>query len=196
MANPPANPNVNPSPNTAPNVSAQDQRAKRAFNSMVEIRNSLYRRLVEYILTNENRLMDEVSGEDTYSFTLQQLDEQFLNKLNIVERAVGELTRCEHRDGQMTTTTYEAVEILAKRQELPQKVADALAEHGESDFLDLCVLRADDKQAEVLLVMAREDSGAPAKPAARPEKLETGEQESGEQGEDHSSGAGPENNAT
>jgi hypothetical protein len=194
VANPPANPTNPTNPSTSTN--AQDQRAKRAFNSMVEIRNSLYRRLVEYILTNENRLMDEVSGEDTYSFTLQQLDEQFLNKLNIVERTVGELTRCEHRDGQMTTTTYEAVEILAKRHELPQKVADALAEHGESDFLDLCVLRADDKTAEVLLVMAREENGAAAKANARPEKLETpGEQESGEQGEDHSSG-GPENNAT
>ena len=196
MAKPdsPAPSNANSNSSANPNA-AQEQRSKRAFNSMVEIRNSLYRRLVDYILTNESRLMDEVSGEDTYSFTLQQLDEQFLNKLNVVERAVGELTRCEHRDGQMTTTTYEAVEIMAKRHELPQKVADALAEHGESDFLDLCVLRADDKTAEVLLVMAREDSGTPAKPNARPERLEHGEQEQGEQGDDHAAG-GPENNAT
>jgi len=185
--------NPNSTPNT-PNPNAPEQRSKRAYNSMLEIRNSLFRRLVDYVLTNESRLMDEVSGEDTYSFTLQQLDEQFLNKLNVVERAVGELTRCENRDGQMTTTTYEAVEIIAKRHELPQKVADALAEHGDSDFLDLCVLRADDKQAEVLLVMAREDNGPAPKNAARPERLEHGEQEQGEQGEDGSTG--PDTNAT
>ena len=76
-----AHQNQNPNPNPG---NAQEQRSKRAFNSMVEIRNSLYRRLVDYILVNESRLMDEVSGEDTYSFTLQQLDEQFLNKLNVV----------------------------------------------------------------------------------------------------------------
>jgi hypothetical protein len=161
------------------NAQTQENRARRAFGAMTDIRSALYRRLVDYVLANENRLRDEVNGEDSYSFTLQQMDEQFLNKLNIVERAVGELTRCEHREGQTTTTTYEAVEVIARRDELPQKVADALAEHGESDFLDMCVLRADDKQAEVLLVLAREESGTPT-PAAR-EKQEHGEQ--GEQGE-------------
>jgi hypothetical protein len=176
-------------------LSQNEQRSKRAFNAMLEIRNSLYRRLVDYVLANESRMMDEAGGEDSYSFTLQQLDEQFLNKLNVVERAVGELNRCEHREGQTTTTTYEAVEIIAKRQELPQKVADALAEHGDSDFLDLCVLRADEKQAEVLLVMAREDSGTPPVKPAKPERQEQGEHEQGESGED-SAGGGPESNAT
>ena len=162
-----------------------ETRTRRAFTVMSEIRNALYRRYVDYILANERRIRDEINGEDSYSFTLQQMDEQFLNKLNIVERAVAELTRSEFREGQTTTTTYETVEVIAKRDELPQKVADALAEHGESDFLDLCVLRADEKQAEVLLVMAREETGAPAPtstPAARTERREQGE--TGEQSED------------
>ena len=161
---------------------SHETRAKRAFGAMSEIRNALFRRLVDYVLANENRIKDEVSGEDSYSFTLQQLDEQFLNKLNIVERAVAELTRCEYREGQTTTTTYETVEVIARREDLPQKVADALAEHGDSDFLDLCVLRADDKQAEVLLVMAREENGVP--PPAIPSKNRE-HPEQGEQGEDH-----------
>ena len=164
----------------------QENRAKRAFSAMLEIRNALYRRLVEYVLTNENRMRDEVSGEDSYSFTLQQLDEQFLNKMNVIERTVSELTRCEYREGQTTTTTYEAVEVVARREELPQKIADALAEHGDSDFLDMCVLRADDKQAEVLLVMAREEHGTPAATPTPEKQREQGEQ--GDQGEDHSGG--------
>ena len=164
-------------PNNSP-----ENRNKRAYSAMIEIRNQLYRRYVDYILANESRMRDEVNGEDSYSFTLQQLDEHFLNKLNILERAVGELTRSEYREGQTTTTTYEAVEVICKRDELPQKVADALAEHGESDFLDMSVLRADDKMAEVLLVLAREENGPPST-ALPAEHKPHGEQ--GDQGEEH-----------
>ncbi|HYG77683.1 MAG TPA: hypothetical protein VEK08_21940 [Planctomycetota bacterium] len=164
--------------NYSQNENKTEGRSKRAYSAMTEIRNALYRRYVDYILANECRIRDEVNGEDSYSFTLQQLDEQFLNKLNIVERALAELTRCEYREGQTTTTTYETVEVIAKRDELPQKVADALAEHGDSDFLDMCVLRADEKMAEVLLVLAREENGPPAsaQPAERKKHGEQGEQ--------------------
>ena len=162
-----------------------ETRTRKAYSAMTEVRNALYKRYVDYILANEHRIRDEVSGEDSYSFTLQQLDEQFLNKLNIVERAVAELTRSEFREGQTTTTTYETVEVIAKREELPQKVADALAEHGDSDFLDLCVLRADDKLAEVLLVLAREEAGPPAQTTPTESKPH-GEQ--GEQGSDEGFG--------
>ena len=176
-------------PNQAPqNENQQDTRARRAYSAMLEIRSTLYKRLVDYVLMNKGRIQDEVGGEDSYSFTLQQLDEQFLNKMNVIERAVVELSRCDHREGQTLTTTYEAVEVIARREELPQKVADALAEHGESDFLDMCVLRADDKQAEVLLVLAREEAGSAAAP--QKEKQEQGEQ--GEQSDDSSSSAGGE----
>ena len=172
-----------------------ENRARLACNTMSELRSALYRRLVDYVLANEGRLRDEVLGEDSYSFTLQQLDEQFLNKLGIVDRAASELMRCDPRDGQMTTTTYETIEVIARREDLPQKIADALAEHAESDLLDVCVLRADEKQAEVMLIMAREDSaGGPSPARAEPlERPERGEQ--GEQGEDRKGeSGGPEKN--
>lgn len=166
-----------------------ETRNKRAYSVILEIRNILYRRLVEYVLANERRLKDEVTGEDSYSFTLQQVDEQLLSKLNIVERASCELARGESREGQTTTTTFEAIEVIAKREELPQKVADVLAEHGESEFLDLAVLRADEKHAEVLVVLAREESSP--RPAAAPaeKKKQGGQSEKGEKGEDLSSGS-------
>jgi protein-L-isoaspartate O-methyltransferase len=150
---------------------------------MVEVRSILYRRLVDFVLAHERRLKDEVSGEEMYSFTCQQLEEQFLSKLNILERAVAELARSEPREGQTTRTTFEAIEVIAKREELPQKVADVLAEHGQSEFLDLAVLRADEKHAEVLVVLAREESGrrAPAVPAEK--------KKHGQQGEDLSGGS-------
>jgi hypothetical protein len=124
---------------------------------MTDIRARLYRRLAEFVLANEARIRSETLGEESYSFCLQQMEDLFLNKLNVVERAVAELGRSDSREGQTTTTTYQTVEVSARREDLPQKVADALAEHGDSDLLDVCVLRADERHAEVLLIMARED---------------------------------------
>ncbi|HEY3322278.1 MAG TPA: hypothetical protein VGP72_17580 [Planctomycetota bacterium] len=159
-----------------------EARSKNAYAAMSDIRNALYRRYVDFLLAHEGRIRDEVGGEDSYSFTLQQIDEQFLNKLNILERALSELSRCEFREGQTTMTTYETVEVIARREELPQKVADVLAEHGDSDFLDLCVLKADEKQAEVLVVLAREESGPPASAAPAEQHRKHGEQ--GDQSDD------------
>lgn len=151
-----------------------DDRVRRAYGVMAEIRATLYRRLADYVLAHETRIRSETLGEESYSFCLQQMDELFLNKLGVVERAVAELSRSDSRESQTTTTTYETVEVVAKREDLPQKIADALAEHGESDLLELCLLRADEKQAEVLLVLAREDH---EQPGAVPERRETGEPE-------------------
>jgi len=137
---------------------ASDDRVKRAYGVMAEIRARLYRRLAEYVLANEARVRAETLGEETYSFCLQQMEDLFLNKLNVVERAVAELARSEAREGQPTTTTYETVEVSARREDLPQRVADALAERAESDLLDVCVLRADAQQAEILIILAREEA--------------------------------------
>jgi hypothetical protein len=136
----------------------QDDRVKRAYGIMSEVRAALYQRLAEFVLQNAERIRAETLGEESYSFCLSQVEEQFLNKLNVIERAVAELGRGEQREGTPMTTTYETIEVVAKREDLPQKVADALAEHGDSDLLDVCVLRADERQAEVLLIMAREDA--------------------------------------
>jgi hypothetical protein len=171
----------------------QDDRVKRAYGIMNDIRGRLYRRLAEYVLTNERRIRSETLGEETYSFCLQQMDDLFLNKLNVVERAVGELSRHDPREGQPTTTTYETVEVTARREDLPQRVADALAEHGESDLLSINVLRADEKHAEILLIMAREDVVQPAAQTPNTTGGETGgsggsERQRGEGGANGDSG--------
>ena len=170
----------------APN--SPENRAKRAYKALSGNRNTLYNRMVDYILENRTRLRNETGGAELSAFTLLQLDEQFLAKMQILDRCMGELARPEPKEGQTTTTTYETVEVIAKREELPQKIADALAERGESEFLDLCVLRADDLAAEVLLVLAREDYDVPAKPS-RTEKLE----QDGQSGQSGQNGPGGQN---
>jgi hypothetical protein len=144
---------------TKTEVPATDERVKKACGIMADIRARLYRRLADYVLSNEGRIRAETSGEETYSFCLQQMEEMFLNRLNVVERAVAELGRSEYREGvTTTTTTYETVEVSARREDLPQRVADALAERAESDLLDVCILRADDRHAEIMLILSRQET--------------------------------------
>lgn len=163
-----------------------EESSKRALLVMQDVRNALHRRLVGYVLNNAEGLRDESNSSENYNFLHQQMDEQILSKLCVASRALAELSQPDLREHQqMMMTTYETVEVIARREELPQKIADALAEHSESDFLDMSVLRADDQQAEVLLVLAREDNGLPppSTPSAeaRP-RGGKGETESGEQG--------------
>lgn len=171
-----------------------ENRAKRAFKALSQVRGTLYNRLADHILANRSRLREEAAGSEHGSFSLHAIDEQFLSKMNILDRAMGELSRPEPKEGQTTTTTYETIEVIAKREELPQKIADALAERGESDFLDLCVLKADENSAEVLLVLAREDHVMIAKPAlalAEKQEQEGPSGQSGPGGAKGSSAAGP-----
>ena len=158
-----------------------ENRAKRAYKALSSNRNTLYNRMVDFILENRSRLRDETGGTELSGFTLLQMDEQFLQKMQVLDRCMCELARPEPKEGHTTTTTYETVEVNAKREELPQKIADALAERGESELLDLCVLRADDTGAEVLLVLAREDYDVPVKPAKPAEKQE--QQQEGQSGQ-------------
>lgn len=168
----------------APHIpNGPENRAKRAFKALSQVRSTLYNRLVDLVLANRPRLRDEAAGNELGTFTIQTIDEHVM-KMNVIDRAMGELARPEPREGQTTTTTYETVEVIAKRDELPQKIADALAERGESDFLDLCVLRADELTAEVLLVLAREDHDVvvPAQNAQRNEKDKKEKGQSGQAG--------------
>ena len=165
----------------APN--SPENRAKRAYKALSSNRNTLYNRMVDYILENRGRMRGETSGVDMSNFTLTQLDEQFLAKMHVLDRCMSELARPEPKEGQTTTTTYETVEVIAKREELPQKIADALAERGESEFLDLCVLRADEVGAEVLLVLAREDYEVPVKPRTEKQEQDGQSGQSGQGGQ-------------
>ncbi len=168
-----------------------ENRAKRAYKALSQNRTLLYNRMVDYILDNRPRLRAEMSGAELGNFTLTQLEEQYLLKMQVIDRVMGEIARPEPKEGHTTTTTFETVEVVAKREELPQKIADALAARGDSDFLNLCVLRADDKSAEVLLVVAREEYNVPIKAAAA-EKQEqdgqSGQNGSGELGDDQQNG--------
>jgi len=166
----------------APN--SPENRAKRAYKALSHCRSTLYNRLCDFILTNRGRLREEATGTEASNYCHQQLDELFLTKMNVLDRTMGELARPEPKEGQTTTTTYETVEVIAKREELPQKIADALAERGESDFLDLCVLRADENVAEVLLVLAREDHEVPATPVRTDKQEQDGQSgQSGQSGQ-------------
>lgn len=127
---------------------------RHALNLLNDVRTDLVRKLADYVVANSRRIRDETSGEDSYGFTLHQMDELFLIKLNIIERAMAELARLDVRE---TSTTYECIEVSAKREELPQRVADALADRGNAELLGIAVLSATAENADLLLVTNRED---------------------------------------
>ncbi|MCX7805525.1 MAG: hypothetical protein N3A38_10100 [Planctomycetota bacterium] len=131
-----------------------DAKIRTALNLLNEVRTELARKLADYVIANGRRIKDETSGEDSYGFALHQMDELFLIKLNIIERAMAELARLDVRE---TSTTYECIEVSAKREELPQRVADALAERGDSALLGIAVLAASAEKADLLLVTNREE---------------------------------------
>lgn len=180
-------------------VEKADDPAKQAFQVMLDVRTALHKRLVKYVLQNAEGLREEAHSTDGYNFLHQQMDEQILAKLCTASRALGELNiQPEMREPQQLMTTYEAVEVTARREDMPQKIADALAEHSDSDFLNMSVIRADDQHAEILLLLARQDTGqaaATVQPAAearaRGDQSEPGDQggPSGQSGQSGQSGS-------
>jgi hypothetical protein len=66
-------------------------RHEHALQVLSRIQRALVRRLSEYVTENEAGLRQAAEGGDGYGFVLQQMDELFLARLNMVERTIAEL---------------------------------------------------------------------------------------------------------
>jgi hypothetical protein len=67
------------------------ERHDRSLQVLMRIQRALLRRLSEFVVENEAGLRQAAEGGDGYGFVLQQLDELFLTRLNLVERTMAEL---------------------------------------------------------------------------------------------------------
>ena len=72
-------------------ASRDKDRHGRALQVLSRIQRSLLRRLSEFVVENEGGLRQAAEGGDGYGFVLQQMDELFLTRLNLVERTIAEL---------------------------------------------------------------------------------------------------------
>lgn len=126
----------------------------KALGVLSELRKSLCQRIVAFVLQNERQLRAEITGRDTFNLMLGQIDEQFLSKLGVLDRAMYEINRGESAKHTEQTTHFEVVEIRASREELPQKIANLLAEHAEKSLIQLLTLRSSQEEAELLAVFS------------------------------------------
>jgi len=73
--------------------SQEKDRNARSIQVLSRIQRALVRKLAEYVLENESSLRSAAEGAEGYGYTLQQLDELFLTRLNLIERAIAELQK-------------------------------------------------------------------------------------------------------
>ncbi|MGH7143502.1 MAG: hypothetical protein ACREJ2_05125 [Planctomycetota bacterium] len=128
---------------------------RKSLGILTELRKSLCQRMAQFVLTNERQLRAEITGRDTFNLMLGQMDELFLSKLGVLDRALYEVNRMEAPQASAEQTThFEVIEVRSAREELPQKIANLLAEHAEKSLLQLLPLRTTPEEAELLAVFS------------------------------------------
>jgi hypothetical protein len=85
-------PSASPSSTTHDAASPDDppSPAQRAVGVLTRLRTRLLDQLVDYINDNEDAL-DAYDPDDRYSFTLMEVEDRYLSKLNITRRALAEI---------------------------------------------------------------------------------------------------------
>jgi len=66
---------------------------RRALGHLVEMQQALIRRLAAYVTENRSSLGMAADGVEGYGFSVHQLDELFLSRLNLIERTMAELQK-------------------------------------------------------------------------------------------------------
>ena len=132
----------------------RESRVRSAISVLNEIRLSLVERMAEFITGKQGQLKAEAQGRDSYSFTLQQVEERFLNKIGTLDRALHVLGRMDVRE---VSTTFEAIEVKGSRIDIPQKLCDVLAEHSNAEVVDIIPMNLDDTHGELLVVLSTEE---------------------------------------
>lgn len=134
------------------------EQSRKAIRILDEVWRHLAVKLAQHVVEHAGQLRAETFNEESYGFALQQLEEKFLGRLSLVDRALSELQRMEQRlETREATTTFEAVTISANDTDLPQKIADLLAENASAEVVALELLRAREGKLDMLVVFARED---------------------------------------
>lgn len=66
---------------------------ERALQVLTRLQRTIFRKLGEFVVENEKSLARAAEGVEGYGYTLHQLDELFLSKLNLIERSIAELQK-------------------------------------------------------------------------------------------------------
>ncbi len=114
---------------------ADKERHDKALAVLGQSQRVLMRRLTGYVLENEESLRLASEGAEGYGYTLHQLDELFLSRLNLVERAIAELQKSPARG----VSRYRTLCFSASRGAVEKEINRRLAKMPESRILGVSV---------------------------------------------------------
>ena len=107
----------------------------KALQVLVSLQKTLLGRLAEYVLDNEASLKQAADGAEGYGYSLHQLDEIFLSRLNLVERTIAELHKTPVAGG----NRYRSMVFHAPRDEVEQEINSRLEKVPSARILGVTV---------------------------------------------------------
>ena len=107
----------------------------KALQVLTRLQKALLRRLADYILENEATLRQAADGAEGYGFSLHQLDELFLARLNLIERTMAEL----HKSPMEGANRYRSLVFSAPREEVEHEINSRLEKMTSARVLGVTV---------------------------------------------------------
>jgi len=108
---------------------------RRALGHLVEMQQALIRRLAAYVTENRSGLKMAADGVEGYGFSVHQLDELFLSRLNLIERTIAEL----QKHPAVGASRYRTLCFLASRAEVESEINSRLETLTEARILGVSV---------------------------------------------------------
>ena len=112
------------------------ERHNQALSALGRLQKTLVRRLTDYVIENEESLRLAAEGTEGYGYTLHQLDELFLSRLNLVERAIAELQKSPAKG----SSRYRTLCFPTQPEALEQRINSRLDKMPEARILGISVL--------------------------------------------------------
>ena len=107
----------------------------KALQVLTRLQKALLRRLADYVLENEATLRQAADGAEGYGFSLHQLDELFLSRLNLIERTMAEL----HKSPVEGANRYRSMVFSAAPEELDPDIHSRLPQINSDRVLGVTV---------------------------------------------------------
>lgn len=107
----------------------------KALSLLVKMQQTLIRRLTSYVTENASSLRLSADGTEGYGYTVHQLDELFLSRLNLIERTIAELQKIPAGG----VSRYRTQCFLASRGEVEQEINSRLEKLTDARILGVSV---------------------------------------------------------
>ena len=111
------------------------QKQTKALQVLMNLQKALLKRLADYVLENQATLRQAAEGAEGYGFTLHQLDELFLSRLNLIERAMAEIHKAPGPGG----NRYRSMVFATSRDEVESEINSRLEKMPSARILGVTV---------------------------------------------------------